>query len=201
MTERREFQRLHLTHPADGWFGDYAVRLLDVSAKGALIEHDDDIPNGARALLRFYWHGAEVEITAETVRGDDHGHSGLTFVEESQQLMDLIAESVKEVLRAQEANAQGRREDNIISPDETLTAASAGARGMMRGFTVWTLADSGEWKRTSSLLPDQPEDGFTVAAGETAEQVAMLKRSYEAGDAEGRRMIRMLAELSVAKSR
>ncbi len=200
MTERREFQRLHLTHPADGWFGDYAVRLLDVSASGAFIEHDEEIPNGARALLRFFWHGTEVEIMAETVRSED-GRSGLSFVEESELLMDLIAESAKEVLRAQEANARGLREENVLSGDETLTAASAGVRGLMKGFFTWTLTDSGEWKRTASLLPEQPENGFTVAAGESTEQVGMLCRSYESGDAEARRMIRMLAELSIAKSR
>lgn len=200
MTERREFQRLHLTRPADGWFGDYAVRILDVSAGGALIEHEEEIPNGARALLRFYWRGTAVEIMAETVRGDDD-HSGLTFVETSELLMDLIAYSAREVLLAQEANAKGLREENVISGDETLTAASAGARGMMKGFTVWTFSDSGEWKKTSSLIADQPEDGFTVAAGESTEQVLMLKRSYETSDEEGRRMIRLLAELSVVKSR
>jgi PilZ domain len=200
MTERREFQRLHLTRPADGWFGDYAVRILDVSANGALIEHEEEIPNGARALLRFYWRGTEVEIMAETVRGDD-GRSGLTFVETSELLLDLIAHSTKEVLLAQEANAKGLREDNVISGDETLTAASAGARGLMKGFIIWTLTSSGEWKKASSLIPDQPEDGFTVAAGESAEQVEMLQRSYETGDEEGRRMIHLLAELSVVKSR
>jgi hypothetical protein len=200
VTERREFQRLHLTRPADGWFGDYAVRILDVSASGALIEHEEEIPNGARALLRFYWRGTEVEIMSETVRGDDD-HSGLTFVETSELLLDLIAHSAKEVLLAQEANAKGLREENVISGDETLTAASAGARGMMKGFTVWTLTDSGEWKKTSSLIADQPEDGFTVAAGESAEQVQLLKRNYETSDEEGRRMIRLLAELSVVKSR
>lgn len=200
MTERREFQRLHLTRPADGWFGDYAIKLLDVSANGALIEHDEDVPTGARALLRFYWRDTEVEIMAETVRGE-HDQSGLAFVETSEVLMELIAESAREVLKAQEANARGIREENIISPDETLTAASAGARGMMRGFIVWTLTDAGEWKKTASLLPEQPENGFTVAAGETPEQVEMLRQAYATGDDEGRRMIRMLAELSVAKSR
>ncbi len=201
MNERREFQRLHLTRPVDGWFGDYAVRLLDVSANGALIEYDEEVlPDGARALLRFYWRGTAVELMAETVRRE-HGQSGLSFLETSEPLLELIAQSAREILRAQEANARGRRDDNLVSADETLTAASAGARGMMKGFVVWTLTSAGQWKMTSSLLPDQPENGFTVAAGETPEQVEMLRNSYASGDAEGRRMIRMLAELSVAKKR
>ncbi len=93
------------------------------------------------------------------------------------------------------------REENVVSGDETLTAASAGARGLISGFTVWRLGEDGQWKKSSSLLADQPEDGFTVAAGEPAEQVDLLQRNYESGDAEARRMIRILAELSVAKNR
>jgi hypothetical protein len=47
-------------------------------------------------------------------------------------------------------------------------------------------------------IADQPADGFTIAAGETEDQVALLCQTYESGDEEARRMTRMLAELSVA---
>jgi hypothetical protein len=45
--ERRHYQRLALVEPLDGWFGDFAIRLIDVSAAGALIELADDIPANA----------------------------------------------------------------------------------------------------------------------------------------------------------
>lgn len=196
--ERREFQRLHLTRPADGWFGDYSLRLLDVSAKGAFVEHDDDIPPGARALLRFFWRGTEVELMAETVRHAD-GRSGLTFVERSELLISLIEQSANELLRAQEANAMGLRDMNVIGDDATLTAASAGVR--TNRFVMWTLTDDGAWKRQAVLVPDQPERGFTVSTSESPEQIELLCRNYESGDAESRRIIRMLAELGVAKTR
>ena len=177
VSERREFQRLHLTRPADGWFGDFAVRLLDVSAKGGLIEHDDETP---AALVGWF-------VLLERDRGRDHGRDHPRrrrplrpeFLEKSEVLMDLIAESATQVLRAQEANARGLREENVVSGDETLMAASAGARGLITGFTVWRLGEDGQWKKSSSLLADQPEDGFTVAAGEPAEQVDLLQRNYE----------------------
>ncbi len=197
--ERREFQRLHLTRPADGWFGDFQVRLVDVSAKGAFIESDDVIPADARALLRFFWRGNEVEIMSLTVRHAD-GRTGLTFLEHSELLNRLIEQSATEVLRAQEANAMGLREHNVISGDETLTAASAGVR-LGKAFVTWTLSEDGAWSRHAALVPDQPENGFTVAASESPEQVDLLCSSYEVGDAEARRLIRMLAELSAAKKR
>lgn len=194
--EKREFQRLHLSRPIDGWFGDFAVRLVDVSAKGGAIEHDDEIPPGSRALLRFYWRGEEIEITAEIVHNDAH-RSGLRFVDESLDLRRHLAASTMEILRAQEANAQGDRERNVVG-DETLTAVSTGTA--LGGFITCTLTPDG-WRRRHSLLPDQPPDGFTVAAREPSEQVDILCRTYESGDAEARRLTRLLAELSVAGGR
>jgi hypothetical protein len=56
----------------------------------------------------------------------------------------------------------------------------------------------GEWHSAFVSIADQPADGFTIAAGETEDQVALLCQTYESGDEEARRMTRMLAELSVA---
>ena len=193
--ERRQFQRLTLTEPVDGWFGDFAVRLVDVSATGALIEHDEEIEADSRALLRFFWRGREVEITAETVRTADH-RTGLHFTEENDTLRELIAASAAEMLRALEANARGDRDANIVG-DETITSAWA-ARSV--GYVRWIFRDDGTWKSERALLPDQPENGFTIAASEAPDQVEMLQRTYEGGDAESRRLTRMFAELSVAAS-
>ena len=46
----------------------------------------------------------------------------------------------------------------------------------------------------------QPANGFTVSAAETDENVSMLCDAYEAGDAENRRLIRIMAELSISKA-
>ncbi|HEX9984481.1 MAG TPA: PilZ domain-containing protein [Thermoanaerobaculia bacterium] len=192
--ERREFQRLHLTQPLDGWFGDWSVRMVDVSTKGALIEHaDEDLPPEARALVRFFWRGEEIELLAEAIRTDDN-RRGLVFIDDSPELRRIITASATELLRAQEANAHGQRELNRIG-DETLTAASA-ARLHGEAFVTYRLID-GSWKRRQSLLPDQPPDGFTIPAGEADEQVKLLCTTYENGDTEARRMTRLLAELSV----
>lgn len=190
--ERREFQRLQLSKPLDGWFGDYSVSMVDVSATGARIVHEEEpIPVGARALLRFWWRSEEVEVTAETVRD-----GALRFIDGHDTLRRLIADSVREVLRAQEANAAGDREANVIG-DETLTSAS---ERFSASFVTWTFA-GGKWKSRPSLIADQPEDGFTLSAAEPADQVELLCRTYEAGDAEARRLTKLLAELSVAASR
>lgn len=190
--ERRHFQRLTLLEPVDAWFGDFSVRLIDISATGALIEHEDEpIPSGARALLRFYWRGEEVEVVAETAR-HENSRAGLRFVEESDVLRRLIALSAREMLVALEANARGDREANLVG-DETLTAAW---RRPAAGFVRWVLGTSG-WQSERCSEPTQPADGFTIAAGEPDDQVALLCRTYESGDTEARRLTRMLAEISV----
>ncbi len=193
--ERRAYQRLTLSEPLDGWFGDYAVRLVDVSASGAQIEHDDPIPSDARGLLRFYWRGEEVEILAQTARQIHASRVGLRFLEENETLRALIAMSAADVLRALEANARGDRAANVVG-DETLTSAW---RSLATGYVRWELAD-GHWTPHYAREPHQPENGFTISASEPDEQVEMLRRTYETGDAEARKLTRMLAELSVMES-
>jgi PilZ domain len=195
--ERREYQRLALTSALDGKFGKTHVRLLDVSAIGALLESDVEIPQGTKAKLTFTWREHRVKIKAEAVRTHEE-QSGLKFLEDSEHLRKLIAQSAMEVLRAQEANMEGDRLRNVIAGDETLTTASAGLRAA--GYVTWTLLPDG-WKRRKSLLPDQPENGFTLAASEAEDQVALLRKTYENGDDEARRITRLLAELSVATVR
>jgi hypothetical protein len=192
--ERRQAERIRLPQPIDGWFGDFAVRLLDLSAVGGLLDHDEEIPDDSRALLRFFWQGAAIEVTAEIVRRHDH-RQALRFIEECESLARMLDRSTREIQLAQEANARGDREGNTIDGDQTLTAASAGR--MLAGYIVWRLTDGG-WKGRPALLPDQPEDGFTISADESDDQVELLCRTYETGDGESRRLTRLLAEMSVS---
>ena len=193
--ERRSYQRLTLTEPLDGWFGDFSVRLVDVSASGAQIEHDEPIPADARGLLRFYWRGQEVEILASTARQIQLDRTGLHFLEENETLRTLIAMSAADLLRALEANARGDRSANTIG-DETLTAAW---QRPIAGYVSWTW-DGGMWHAKPCRDAGQPENGFTISAAEADDQVELLRRTYERGDSESRKLTRMLAELSVSSA-
>jgi hypothetical protein len=192
--ERRAYQRLTLTEPLDGWFGDFTVKLVDVSASGAQIQHEDDIPGDARGLLRFYWRGRDVEILAATARAIEDDRTGLRFLEENDTLRMLIAASAAEVLRALEANARGDRVANIVG-DETLTSAW---HRPIAGYVEWTF-DGTAWKARPRHDCEQPANGFTISASEDEDQVELLRRTYETGDAESRRLTRMFAEMSVAE--
>ncbi|MEK6373398.1 MAG: PilZ domain-containing protein [Acidobacteriota bacterium] len=193
--DRRTFQRLNLTKAIEGRFGDRAVRIADVSASGAQLIVDAPMESGTRARLQFSWRAEEVDVIAEVTRSDD-GHAGVRFVEANDALRNLLAASVLEILHAQEANAGGDRARNVIGDDATLTAASE--RELTDAFLSFRLGDGG-WKRRRSLLPDQPDDGFTIRAGVPQEDVDLLCRTYEGGDAESRRLTRLMAELSVSR--
>ena len=188
------FQRLHLTKPLKARFGKTAVSLVDVSASGALIQDGGDIEVGLQKTIRFTWRKQKVAIKAETVRTEE-GKAGLKFLEDSELLRRLIAESATEVLRAQQANVEGHRELNVVG-EETLTSVSAALKSG-QGFMSY-IFENGQWVKRRALLPDQPDSGFTVAAGEAEDQIALLCQTYERGDADARRLTRLLAELSVA---
>ena len=153
--DRRVHERLHMVRPIDGWFSDYAVRVLDLSTAGARIEFADAIPVGARGLFRFFWRKEAIEVTAEIARSDNE-QEGLKFTEEIGVVRRLISDANAEVRRAQAADALGLREQNVIDGDQTLTAASAAQRSMMvKGFIVWRW-NGIAWDSSKALLPISP---------------------------------------------
>ena len=101
-----------------------------------------------------------------------------------------------EILRAQIANAAGDRAHNVIGADATLTAASD--IPPTDAFVSFRLGANG-WKHRRSLLPDQPEDGFTVRASVPQDEIELLCLTYENGDEDARQLTRLMAQLSVSR--
>ena len=59
---------------------------------------------------------------------------------------------------------------------------------------------NGQWKIGSTTSPIQPLTGFTVSAEVAPHYLDMLCKTYEMTDDEGRRLTRILAELSINKA-
>jgi len=70
-------------------------------------------------------------------------------------------------------------------------------RGADAGFLSYRFED-GKWIKRAVFLPEQPTGGFTVARALDSDEMKRLCRVYEASDDEGRRLIRLFAELSVS---
>ena len=185
-------EKLNLTQPLDGWFGDVAVRVVKVAARDAQIVHEEELTPGTRGMLRFVWRMNDIEVPAELET--TAGSRSRLVLEENLELAKLVHDSAQELLRAQEANAVGDRENNVVG-DGTLTAASRGAR-LGRSFLVYELKD-GKWRCRTAAVPEQLENGFTVLADESDEQIEMLCKAFESGDEEARTTMRIVAQLAL----
>ena len=211
--DRREFQRIKLAKPILATMDGESALILDIGVAGAFLEHYGELRHGDRLTLSFRWRGEDVTFHCSVARtavvrtpgGDGASvvsHTGVRFVEAvgnaQARLLDLMATFVGRVLAAQKDNARGDISD---STGATVLAELGGARRMRtRGFITFHLRNDIWWKvpSTSAL---QPEDGFTVAAFEDEEELEALCRAYERADDEGRRLIRLVAELSVLSAR
>ncbi|HYH07689.1 MAG TPA: hypothetical protein VEK11_11590 [Thermoanaerobaculia bacterium] len=202
--ERREFQRLRLNAPIPGTFGTTAVSIVEVGILGARIQHAAalDVP---RADLRFSYRGAEISMRCEVVRTFDADHarypdsgmmSGLRFLaalgDSGDHLRMMLAQLVAEALEYRHDSSATRLRIRVIDGDRTVRTNDA-------QFLSFRL-EQGQWKRRHVFLPEQPALGFTVARGEDTDEMHHLCTAYEASDDEGRRLIRMFAELSVSEA-
>jgi len=211
--DRREFQRLRLAKPILAQLDTKSALILDIGVGGAFIEHYGKVEAGQRFHLTFRWMGEDVEFVAEVIRSSEVrkpggdmqsvvAHTAVHFVEgegdAENRLHAMMATFVGKVLAAQKANASG---DLVDSSGARILAQLGEARRMRtRGYIAYHFKD-GSWWRVPTDSALQPPDGFTVAAYEDEEELAQLCGSYETADEEGRRLIRLVAELSVLSAR
>ena len=195
--ERREFQRLHLTHPFAGKLAGIPVNIVEIGILGARMRHADEM-RGEYAELRFQQGGHEIAMKCEIVRAnkgsDETGReSAVRFLaaigESGDRLRDLLANLVMRELDFRRTHP-GSVEVETVDGDQTV-------RGVDAGFLCYRF-ENGVWSRRRVFLPEQPAVGFTVARGEDSSEMQRLCRVFEASDEEGRRLIRLFAELSVS---
>jgi hypothetical protein len=196
-SERREFQRLRLDSPVAGTFGDSGVTIVEVGVLGARIRHASplDTVNGE---LRFTHDEKEIALRCEVVRTTNSAppglQSGIRFVaalgDSGDHLRSMLAELVS-------AELEARRNQTLAGIDHTIDGDRT-VRGVDAAFMSYQL-ESGVWRRRRVLIPEQPATGFTVARTEDTDEMQRLCRVYQASDDEGRRLIRLFAELSVSE--
>jgi hypothetical protein len=201
--DRRDFQRLSLAKPILALLDGQNALLLDIGVNGAFVEHYGEPKEAERFTLLFRWKGADVEFVCEVVHtvivrttsSSSVSHSGLRFVqwvgEAEARLTDMMATFVGKILAAQKANAGGTEQSASIA----LQDLGGARRSRSRGYVTFRR-QGGKWIRAASDAPEQPADGFTVAAYENDEELKSLCATYDVADEEGRNLIRLVAELS-----
>ena len=199
--ERREFQRLRLDMPLPGSFGAAEVTIVEAGVLGARVQHAAPLET-ARGELRFPYDANEIVMRCEVVRTMEASRtrygegfvSGLRFVaavgDSGDYLRAMLSRLVVQAIEHRHDSSATRLRIRTVDGDRTV-------RGVDAQFLSFRL-DNGQWRRRHVFLPEQPAAGFTVARGEDAEEMQRLCTVYEASDEEGRRLIRLFAELSVS---
>jgi hypothetical protein len=201
--ERREFQRLRLDTPLAGTFGTVAVTILEAGVLGARLQHSDGIEE--RGDLRFWFESNEIALRCDVVRtfeADVVRYPGGGFISglrfrsalgnSGDHLRVMLAQLVSHAIEARGDSSATRIRLRAVDGDRTV-------RGSDAHFLCYRLESTG-WRKRHVFLPEQPAVGFTVARGEDAEEMHRLCEVYEASDEEGRRLIRLFAELSISEA-
>jgi hypothetical protein len=147
-------------------------------------------------------------------------HSGLEFENVSRPALQLIKTMIgtfiQRALEEQKLNARGilplhdasrmpifRLGGQLASNarDRQVGAAALPTSRVARetGY-VCCQFENDRWRKKRTHDPGQPTRGFTVSAEEDAKQVDLLCEAWQLSDENGRQMIQLLAQLSIAGS-
>ncbi|HYM61978.1 MAG TPA: PilZ domain-containing protein [Thermoanaerobaculia bacterium] len=202
--ERRQYQRVRLPHPIAGEMGSVRLYVLDLSLSGLRVGHRDAIPaEGSTGFVSFEGITTKIRVDCQVVWTTQHRapkhrgdrpvfHSGLKILSSADQLRGIretVAHFVERALDEQKANARG------VPAIAALSMQTGQGTDYVKLEWVAT-----HWRRTATKDPKQPLQGFTIPASETEEGIRTLCEAYEASDADGRRLIRAMAELSTSAS-
>ena len=199
--ERREFQRLRLDPPIPGTLGTTAVSIIEVGVLGARVHHAEPLDQ-KEGELRFSHRDEEIGLRCEVVRSmesqsakyaDSGYESGLRFLAAIGESGDRLRAMLGDLVTREMQNRRAMPIESFGDPvdgDKTV-------RGVDAEYLCYRL-ENGAWTRKRIFLPEQPAVGFTVARSTDSEEMQHLCRVYQASDVEGRRLIRLFAELSVS---
>lgn len=204
--ERRRASRTALPDALEATVNDVPVRLLELSAIGARIEHDQRFPLQS-PQLRLQWQGMAVTLPIRVRRSQivAQGASGLIYqsgIELDTSTSAEATEMIAAILRWAEEPAPASRATPPAPPvpatppaarslDDTWTRQVDFLRSDVDDdlpFAQFRLQDGG-WTKEYVSSPEPPDDGFTIARGDT--DFGELQRTYELADPETRRMIRI----------
>jgi hypothetical protein len=179
------------------------VSVIDASVTGFRIAHDARIVPMPTRRIQVDWDGNTMEFGVVVARSMLHRlaqaagektiyHSGIHILEgagdSDRVLREMIEARVIRALDEMKANARG------IPPISSFTVQVQKSDRFRRCEFV-----DGQWRKSETTDRRQPQNGFTVAADVDPRHVDMLCKLYETTNDEGRRLTKMLAELSITR--
>jgi hypothetical protein len=204
--ERRRADRVRLSRPLVGRLAASDVVVADVSTFGAGVQHRYNIPNQNHAQLEFRWRDEAFSLDCRVVRSRveqfTHGPASLTVFHTGLSFDDVDAKRLEKIVAAHAARAARRiAADALLRADELPTNLNDlfdAFQDRQSGFVCCKL-EQNRWRKSRTTTAEQPLEGFTVSAAEDPAQIELLCRTYRRADAEGRRLIRIFAQLSITE--
>lgn len=191
--------------------GDLRVVLIDYTADGVLLEHYRPLRENTEPLFVLEWDGDRVAEPCRIVSSEKFPiawgstikvfRSTLRFLHADARALEMIDRIIRERHRIsvalQMANASGRWGNPLNEPvfHNGLVESAPGAEEAPEFLRMCWNGCS--WSSVCTGEPEQPSDGFTIDAGEPANQIHSLCELYEVASPEGRRLIQEQARLSV----
>ncbi|HET7436996.1 MAG TPA: hypothetical protein VFN10_19965 [Thermoanaerobaculia bacterium] len=200
--ERRRYGRIRLDRPLNARFGEFRVQIVELSVSGFLVLHEARFAANSTNELTAEWDGRLMRLICTTARSTlvrlaktaaerSLYESGLNINESIgdsyEVLRELIADRILRALDEQKANARG------IPP--LMAYMYQPEKGDLYRRCEWI---DGRWRKSETVRPSQPPNGFTISAEVEATHVDLLCRTWERTTGEGRRLTQLLAELSIS---
>jgi len=201
---KREFERVHFEHPIPARLSGQPVAVLDLAIGGARLLGTTRVPPASGHDLDIEWDGETIRLKCSVTRcviqafaakKDEKStyEIGVRIVETvgdaDKKLHHLIADFVLKAIEEQRANWNG-------VPPVGPYVHIEGKGGRYRRCQFF----NGDWQIAETTQPAQPLNGFTVSAEVSPRYLTMLCQTWEKTDDEGKRLTRILAELSINKA-
>lgn len=203
-TERRGYGRVEIDPPLRASLDGMPVSVVDASVTGMRIAHDARIIPVPIRRIKVQWEDRTMEFGVVVARSKlfriaqapgekSVYHSGIHILEatgDSEKILrEMITERVVRALDEMKANAHG------IPP--LADYSYQGDKGDR--FRRCELTN-GSWRKMETNIREQPPEGFTVSAEVDPHSVEMLCDLYRSTNDEGRRLTKILAQMSISKN-
>ena len=201
---KREFERVHFEHPIPARLSGQAVALIDLAIGGARLLGTSRVVPSSQHDLRIEWEGEAIDLKCTVTRcviqtfatKPDQKSTyeiGIRIVETvgdaDKKIHHLIGTFVLKAIEEQRANWAG------VPPIGPYVHIE-GKSGRYRRCQFFNA----DWNISETTNPEQPANGFTVSSEVSPRYIQMLCQTWEKTDNEGRRLTRILAELSINKA-
>jgi hypothetical protein len=147
-------------------------------------------------------------------------HSGLEFLDVGKETKEILKQRIgifiARALHEQKLNARGVLPESVekmpifrsgqLTENRADVAEAIGSSALPTsriakesGYVCFQLENNHTWRKKRTHDPGQPSEGFTISATEDQLQMEMLCEAYAKSDRDGRKMIQLFAQLSIAE--